>query len=137
MSPVIFSLTSVVNLLVVEMRILSEDFINDRIVLSQTTESVFLLDKIKADCFVPVEVANFTEKSLVHFRAEHFEPKEDETNSEVRMAFDDFIVHFVKSFEVHFFIMFFEKFALSIVLFQGAEKGSELDSIVTISDEFE
>ena len=61
MGSVVFRFTSMVDLLVVKVRKLCKDLIDDRIILGQGAKAVFLLNEVQADSFIPVELANLGE----------------------------------------------------------------------------
>lgn len=64
-SPVVSGLSSVVNLLVVQVGMPGEYFVDDRIVFLQRAKEILLLHEVQTDGFVPVELANALEKLLV------------------------------------------------------------------------
>ena len=116
MSFMILSFTSVIDFFVVKLRELSQDLIDNRVIFSQRPEQVFLLHEIESNSLVPVKLAYFSEEGLVLLGGEEFEAEENKPCCKIGVVFSDLIVNLVKSVHIHFFIMFFDKFAIFIIL---------------------
>ena len=54
-----------VDLLVVEVGKLGKDLVDDGVILSQGAKAIFLLNEVKSDGFVPVELADLREELFI------------------------------------------------------------------------
>ena len=125
-----------VNLLIIQMRVPLQDFIDDTIVGLERSEGVLLLHEIKTYGFTPVEFAHCIEELLVVFRFENFHAKENKTDRKIRMFLFYFFIDLIYRIHIGFFFVLFDKVTFRIILFESAGKGSKFDAVVAIFDEF-
>lgn len=117
-STMIFGLSSMIDLFVIELWVPGKHSINNWIVLLQRTKQVLLLHKVQTYSFVPFQLANLLEKSFIGFGREHLQAKEDKPNSKAWMIFHNFIVHFVKSLSKLTLRVSFHEVSLRIILIE-------------------
>ena len=114
-SLMVFCLTCMINLFVIEMRIFCKDLVNDGIVELKRAEHIFLLDEVEADCFVPVQLAYLIEKSKILLLVEHFQSKKDKASTESRILLPHLIVNLIKGIHKHLLIMIFHNISFLII----------------------
>lgn len=121
-----------VDLLVVEVRELGKNLVDDGVILSQGAEAVFLLNEVKSDGFVPVEFADLREELFVLLRGEELKSEEDKSSSKVGIFLPHFVIYLVKGIHVHLLVMFFHVVALLVVFIELGQEGSEFHPLVAV-----
>lgn len=133
-SAMVFCLSSMIDLFVVELGMPGKHSINNWIVFLQWAEQVLLLHKVQTNSLVPLQLANLLEKSFISFRREHFQAKEDKSHSKSWMLFRYLIIDFIKSLSEFALWMSFHKVSLKIILIECWKKSPELNALVAIFD---
>lgn len=77
MSAVVPSFSSVINFLVVKLRMPGQHAIYDGIILLKRSKQILLLYEIQSDCLIPLQRANLLEKLLVLLSCEYLQSEED------------------------------------------------------------
>lgn len=133
-SAVIFGLSSMIDLFVVELGMPGKHSINNGIVFFQWAKQVLLLHEVQTNSLVPFQLANLLEKSFISLRREHFQTKEDKSHSKSWMLFRYLIINFVKSLSELALWMSFHEISLGIILIECWKKRPKLDALVAIVD---
>ena len=79
----VFWFTCVINLLVVQMRVLFQDTINYRIVLCQRAVKSFLLNEVKSQSLFPFQFADLIEHFFIFFIRPGFQSCKNESHSKI------------------------------------------------------
>lgn len=126
-----------VDLLVVEVGKLGKDLVDDGVILSQGAKAIFLLNEVKSDGFVPVELADLREELFILLRGEELKSEEDKSSSKIGVFLPHLVIYLVKGIHVHLLIMLFHVVALLVVLIELGQEGSEFDPFVAVFYVFE
>ncbi len=118
------------------MWVLGKNFVYDIIVGLERPKGIFFLDQIKSQSFIPIYFAYFGKDFFVLLRTENFQPKEDNSNTKVRIFYFEFSLHFIQHFKILSFWMDLSQISFSIVFCQLACHWPELNSIVAVFNEF-
>lgn len=132
----ILRLSSVIDFLVVEMRVLGQNPIDDGVIFCQASKKIFLLNKIQTNCFIPVQFAYLGEEFLVLLRREELESEKDEASRKFRILLSNLVIDLIKDIHKFLFVMLLDEIAFSIVFIQFRQKSSELYSVISILYEF-
>lgn len=132
----IFSFSCMINFFVVQMRMFCQYFWNDIIVILHWSISIFLLNQIKSQSFIPVQFANFSEDGFILLSIKHFQAKEYDSKTKVGVFFFQLVTNFIQNFKIFSIRMFLNDITFLVIFSKFGNHWSPFKTIITVFDEF-
>lgn len=129
-------LSDVIDFFYILIREFGQDFVGDFVIFLNAAPRVFLLHKIDADSLRPLLLQSSGQYLFIEFWLEHLETEEDEADCQKWVVVFNFFVGLIEDFHKLFLRVGTNHISLFIVLIHGPQKGSELNSGISISDIF-
>ncbi len=134
---VVFCLACVVCFFEMHVRVFFDDPVAHPHVRFHRTKRILLLHKVDSYMLAPSVGAGLVEQLEIFLFTEHFQSEEDKSSRKMRMFLHNLIINFIECAHILTIVMHFHNVAIFIVLGKLAKKGSELNSFVSVFNEFQ
>jgi len=134
---VVLCLACVVGFFEMHVRIFFDDPVAHPHVRLHRTKRILLLHKVDSHMLAPSVGAGLVEQLEIVLFTEHFQSEEDKSSREMRLVLHDLIINFIESAHILTLVMHFHNVAIFIVFGKLTKKGSELNSFVSVFNEFQ